>query len=139
MQPLRHACDNEEPACEPARWRRWLALGGVLAVGAVVAAGIWLNGGWAVAPLANVGQPADLVLSASESWLMGSPSGLSVHIMGQIDGEAEVWAPNWEPQRLTGRVDYRVYHDWFAGPTCTLHYRPLGEVSGGLVVRYKFH
>ena len=137
MQPLRNACDDEEPACEP-RWRRWLALGGLLSVAAVVAAGVWLRSGWAVAPLASVRQPADLVLTASESWLMGSPSGLSVHITGEIDGEAEVWAENWEPQRLTGRVNCRLYHDWFA-PTCTLHYRPLGEVSGGLVVRYQFH
>jgi hypothetical protein len=49
-----------------------------------------------------------------------------------------VWASNWEMQRLSGRVDWRVYHDWFS-PDCTLRYRPVGQVSGWLVVRYQFH
>lgn len=110
-----------------------------MAVAAVVVACGLFGSGWSVAPLGDVGQPADLVLTANDRRLMGNPSGLSVHVTGEIDGMAEVWAGNWEPKRLSGRVDSRVYHDWFS-PDCTFHYRPVGgPVSGRLVVRYQFH
>jgi hypothetical protein len=136
MQSLpRHPSYDAEPAYEPVRCRRWLALAGVLAVVAVCCL---LGDRWSEAPLAHVGQTADLALSGGGSWRMGDPSGLSVHITGAIEGAVDVWVDNWEPQRLTGRVDWRVYHDWLY-PTGTLHYRPLGKVSGRLVIRYQFH
>ena len=135
----RHPSYDREPANEPVRWRRWLApLAGVVSAAAVFAVCGLGGDGFSTAPLPAVGQSADLALTGSSSHLLGNPSGLSVHIMGEIDGVAEVWADNWEPERLSGRVDWRVYHDWFS-PSCTLHYRPVGQVSGRLVVRYQFH
>ncbi len=136
--PQHSSYDASRPEYEPALWW-WLALGGALAVAAVVIVCYLLGGGWSVALLDDVGQSADLALAGQDSRLTGGTSGLSVHITGEIDGVAEVWADNWEPKRLSGRVDWRVYHDWFS-PNCTPHYRPVGgQVSGRLVVRYCFH
>ena len=131
----RHPSYDREPAYEPVRWRRWLALGGLLAIAAVVAVRGLVGDGWSTAPLPEAGQPAELALTGGGG---GLQSALSVHITGEIDGVAEVWASNWEVEQLSGRVDWRVYHDWFL-PDCILHYRPVGHVSGRLVVRYRFH
>ena len=133
----RHPSYDAQPGYEPVRWRRWLVLAGVLSAAAVLAVCGLVGDGWSTAPLADVGQPADLALTGGRG-LLGIQSGLSVHITGEIDGVAEVGANNWEVQRLSGRVDWRVYHDWFS-PDCTLHYRPVGRVSGRLVVRYQVH
>lgn len=103
----------------------------------------WVCGGfsgWRSVVIADASQPVDFTVT-STSWdcyPLGHPSGVSVWVTGEITGEAEVWADYWEPKRLSGRVDWRVYHDWF-GDTCLLHYKPIGPVSGNLVVRYQFH
>lgn len=117
----------------------WLTLGCVAGVAALVVvlllAWTLFVGWWSRAPLPDVSQPADLALTSGGGKYT---SGLSVHITGEINGEVEVWASNWKPQRLSGRVDWRVYHDWYE-PTCTLHYRPVGKVSGELEIHYQFH
>ena len=134
----RHPSHYAEPSGVPTRRPRWLALASVLAAAALAAVCAWGGDGWSAVPLPDVGQPANLALTGGDR-LMGGPSGVSALIAGEIDGEVEVWADGWGPQRLRGRADWRVYHDWF-DPSCTLHYRPVGEaVSGRLVVRYRFH
>jgi hypothetical protein len=65
-------------------------------------------------------------------------SGLTLHVRGQIDGEAIVSASNWEPQKISGKVDFKVYHDWFTS-TCELQYQPVSAKAGALTVQYEFH
>ena len=65
-------------------------------------------------------------------------SGISLHIQGQIDGEAVMTASNWEPQKMSGKVDFRVYHDWFASK-CDLQYQPVSAKAGSLTVKFEFH
>ncbi len=63
----------------------------------------------------------------------------TVHIWltGQIDGDTEICAEGWTRQKLTGKIDYRVGHDWF-DPVCRLHYEPHGVTTGNLTIRYRF-
>ena len=68
----------------------------------------------------------------------GSPSGVSIRITGEIDGTAEVYAGNWDRKKLSGVVDWQIYHDWFE-PTCDLHYEPSGVSSGSLTIEYTIH
>jgi len=132
----RHADSSAIPSRRAAN-RRWLAVCAALAVVVGASYGV-LNERRCVAKLADVRQQAYLTLSCSRRAWHGEVSGLSLHLSGTIEGEAEVWASNWEPQRLRGRVDLKIYHDWFE-PSCTLRYRPLGLASGQLEVRYRFH
>src|SRR5262245_5240289 len=90
----RHPSYHAGPAYKPIRWRWWLALGGVLAVAAVVAVCGLVGGEWSTAPLPDVSQPADLALTGGDGGLLSIQSGLSVHITGKMDGVAEVWASN---------------------------------------------
>jgi len=69
----------------------------------------------------------------------GSTSGISLLVTGDIDGEVEVWADNWDPVRLSGHgLDWRIYHDWFYSE-CELHIRPIRKAPGKLEVKYQFH
>ncbi len=74
---------------------------------------------------------------AWDCWPLKEPSGLSVRVIGEIDGAAEVWADDWPPQRIEGHVDWQVYHDWFEHGS-HLHYRPLTATSGHIVIQYQF-
>jgi PBP1b-binding outer membrane lipoprotein LpoB len=65
-------------------------------------------------------------------------SGISLHVQGQLDGEAVLSAANWQPQKVNGKVDFEVYHDWFE-PKCDLQYQPLTATTGTLTVQYTFH
>lgn len=126
----------------PARSWQWLTLVGILSMGVIsviaVLAVYWMIGGWTAVPLLDVSQPANFVLTSEDDKWLGTRSGMSVHITGKIDGVADVWVDNRETQRLSGKVDWRVYYDCFAS-TCTLNYQPVGQVAGQLVVRYQFH
>jgi hypothetical protein len=64
-------------------------------------------------------------------------SGLTIHITGEINGQAYVFASNWEKKKLSGKVDWRIYHDWFE-PTCVLQYEPVSVTSGNLRIDYTF-
>jgi hypothetical protein len=65
-------------------------------------------------------------------------SGLSLHITGQINGRAHLFASNWDKKELSGTVDMAIYHDWFE-PTCLLQYEPVSVTSGSLKIEYTFH
>jgi hypothetical protein len=65
-------------------------------------------------------------------------SGLSLHVYGQLDGTASIYATGWETAKVSGIVDWRIYHDWFQ-TNCTLHYVPEGVTSSHLTVKYTFH
>jgi hypothetical protein len=66
------------------------------------------------------------------------PSGITLHVHGQIDGSAYIHADNWEPTKLNGTVEWRIYHDWFKS-NCVLHYKPDSVRSGELTVNYTIH
>ena len=65
-------------------------------------------------------------------------SGLTIHVTGEINGQAYVFASNWEKKELSGKVDWRIYHDWFE-PTCVLQYEPVSVTSGNLRIDYTFY
>jgi len=65
-------------------------------------------------------------------------SGLTLHVTGEINGQAYVFASNWEKRELSGKVDWEIYHDWFE-PTCVLQYEPVSVTSGNLRIDYTFH
>ena len=67
-----------------------------------------------------------------------SVSGISLQVRGTLGGAAYISAGNWEKEKLSGIVDWQVYHDWFQ-PTCVLHYEPVAVTSGTLTVAYTFH
>jgi hypothetical protein len=66
------------------------------------------------------------------------PSGISLHVHGRLDGTAYVSAGNWETTKLSGIVDWRIYHDWFQ-TNCVLHYVPESVDSGKLTLDYTIH
>lgn len=67
-----------------------------------------------------------------------TPSGITLQVHGQIIGSAYIYAGNWKPEKLSGRVDWKVYHDWFQA-NCELHYIPESVQSGELTVDYTIH
>ena len=87
-----------------------------------------------IADVPDVTRPTVLVLNSRSA----NVSGITLHIHGQIDGDAVFSTSGWETQRLSGKVDYKIYHDWFQ-PKCNLHYQPQKVTSGVLTVEYKFH
>jgi hypothetical protein len=82
----------------------------------------------------DVSKSETLALTTTSS----NVSGISLHVQGQLDGEAVFSAANWEPQKVSGKVDFNVYHDWFA-TKCDLQYQPLSATTGTLTVQYTFH
>jgi len=101
----------------------------------LIAAFFHFEGWWRTIELSDLTKPTVSRLTASTG---DSPSGISIHITGKIDGEVEIWADNWERQRLSGTVNVQIYHDFFESQ-CDLHCEPRGVASGKLAVRYKFH
>jgi hypothetical protein len=75
------------------------------------------------------------------SIILNSPSkdvsGLTLHVTGDINGHAYVFASDWEKKELSGKVDCGIYHDWFT-PTCVLYYEPVSVTSGKLRIDYTF-
>ncbi len=89
--------------------------------------------------IADVTKTNSLNLTSGYSGIDGDvPSGITVHVHGQIDGEAYVYAGNWETTKLSGTVEWRIYHDWFQ-TNCVLHYVPESVRSGELTVDYRIH
>ena len=86
--------------------------------------------------IADVTKTNSISLTSSYSGVGGDgPSGITLHIHGQIDGSAYVYASNWETTKLSGTVEWRIYHDWFQ-TNCVLHYIPESVRSGELTVDY---
>jgi hypothetical protein len=98
------------------------------------------RGGWREIPISPIPQEHHVVVTArdGDAWPMKRPSGLSIWITGEIDGEVEIWSTGWPRERLSGKVDWRVYHDYF-DKRCVISYRPVTARSGHLVIRYEFH
>ncbi|MFA5252427.1 MAG: hypothetical protein WC454_07570 [Phycisphaerae bacterium] len=80
-------------------------------------------------------------VTGKSSITLASPSkdvlGLTIHVTGDINGLAYVFASDWEKRELSGKVDCRIYHDWSA-PTCVLQYEPVSVTSGKLRIDYTF-
>jgi hypothetical protein len=118
-----------------------VAVGVVLAlIGVCVAIQLRTTYFWTSANIPDVTRPATLRLS-HHGW--NRPSAVVVRLTGHIDGEAEVWGEHiegpegWEPVKLSGDVNWEVYHDWFASDL-DFHYRPIQVRSGHLTVQYMF-
>jgi len=118
--------------------RLLLTASGILVAGLAIVM-VW-HVRWQSVELADAGKPTTFVLTArpGDGWPMGSITGISVWITGDINGQAEMWADNRDRIRLNGTIDLKAYHDWFE-PSCHLYFEPQGRVFGKLVVRYKFH
>jgi hypothetical protein len=125
----------------------WLDVGilagwviGVIAVVAIAVVAWTACCGWRSAAISDVAQPTSLTLLAhpQDYFPHGMPSGVSVWVTGEVKGSAEMWTGNWKRQEISGRVDWSEYHDWFDNQ-CVLQYKPIGPVSGQLVIRYMFH
>ena len=98
----------------------------------------WVNQ-WRVAEIKDPSIPTTLLLSAPtiEGWPEGI-YGVQLSIVGDIGGEIEITVENSEPQRLSGKVNWGVTHDWFS-KNCNVTYRPIGKVSGDFRIEYRFH
>jgi hypothetical protein len=120
------------------RWFRFMREIFVLVVLAAAIFGIcWLwPPAWSDVEIRDVSKPAILNLHVASG--QAEPTGISVWVSGEIDGEADVWAGNWEPERVHGKVNFQIYHDWFQRD-CDLHYEPINVTSGKLVIHYEFH
>jgi hypothetical protein len=87
-------------------------------------------------PITDVTKTNALILVSDYSGVAGDvPSGIALHVQGRLDGTAYVYAGNWETTRLSGVVNWRIYHDWFQ-TNCVLHYVPVSVQSGELTVDY---
>ena len=89
--------------------------------------------GWQSFTILDVREPADFILSARSDGV----NMVQVCVTGEIDGEAEIGNDQWGDARLSGRVNWRVSHDWFQ-PDFPLRYRPHGATKGQLVIHCKF-
>ncbi len=80
-------------------------------------------------------------VTGKSSITLESPSkdvtGITIHVTGDINGHAYVFASDWEKKELSGKVDCVIYHDWFT-PTCVLQYEPVSVTSGKLRIDYTF-
>jgi hypothetical protein len=87
-------------------------------------------------PISDVTSTNLLNLVSDDS--RGLPSGITLHIHGDLDGTAYVFAEDWETSKLSGAVESRIYHDWFQ-TNSVLHYVPESVRSGELTVDYTIH
>ena len=86
--------------------------------------------------IADVTKTNVLSLVSDYSGVAGDvPSGITLHFSGRLVGTAYVYAGNWETTRLSGTVEWGIYHDWFQ-TNCALHYVPESVQSGQLTVDY---
>ena len=111
----------------------------VLIVCAVVLIGCGRGSRSGSVPIADVTKTNALNLVSDYSGVAGDvPSGITLHVHGRLDGTAYVFAGNWETTKLSGTVEWRIYHDWFQ-TNCVLHYVPESVRSGELTVDYTIH
>ena len=87
--------------------------------------------------ITDVVTPISITSRAPESSWM-HVTAISVQVSGEIDGDAEIWADGWTRQRISGKVDWAVYRDWYTSDF-TLHYRPISAKTGKLLIKYQFH
>jgi hypothetical protein len=144
MEKLPKQTNSEaQQVFKPIRWKQRLAmaLAGLLCAGVLAVVG-WLTlfrlagDRWKATQLPDVSQPIDLTI-AGDGPIHGIQSMLTIHIIGELDGEAALSIEDRDPYRLKGQVNFRTCCDWYSS-RCTLHYRPIGKVSGKLVIHYRF-
>lgn len=120
--------------------RRFLLWGGVglFAAATLAADRLLVLGDWSSADIPDASRPIEIRLTAPPG---DRPTGLSVCVSGETDGEFDIAAGREGPTRMGhvggGQVDWRVSQPW-AERECTLRYRPVGRVTGRLTVRYQF-
>lgn len=69
--------------------------------------------------------------------LQEGPSGISVHIYGEIEGTAYIYNPQWKTNRLTGTVNWMRNNDWFS-TNCEFLYMPDQVRAGHLTIQCTF-
>lgn len=65
------------------------------------------------------------------------PSGLTLEVTGHLVGTARIAFSQWDTQKLSGDVAWRIGKDWFE-TNCLFRYYPESVTSGRLTVRYQF-
>lgn len=98
------------------------------------------RGGWREVSISTIQQEYHVVVLArpGDAWPMSQPSGMSIWITGEFDGEVEIWTDGLPHQRLSGKVDWQVKHDYFR-EKCLISYRPITATRGQLTIHYEFH
>ncbi len=65
------------------------------------------------------------------------PSGLHLELTGHLDGTASIVFSQWETQKISGAVNWRIGKDWFE-TNCLFRYYPEDVKSGRLILKYQF-
>ncbi len=105
----------------------------VLGISVVMWIAIVVFDGWRATDIPDVTRSSNINMNTWQ-W---DVSGITLHIHGNLNGEAYVFAGNWRKKLLSGRVDWKIYRDWFQ-PSCVLHYEPKSVTSGNLTVEWCF-
>lgn len=61
------------------------------------------------------------------------PSGVTVNIIGNIDGEAKVYVSPWNEIRISGSFEKTFYQDWFES-NCEITYEPMNVRTGNVEI-----
>jgi hypothetical protein len=83
--------------------------------------------------VADVTQSQSFPVKARSS----SPTGITLHVKGHLDGTAFVYIQSHAKESLSGDVDWKVYHDWFE-QECEISFEPGSAASGSLEISYVF-
>lgn len=113
------------------------------AVGLLIAATVY----WRVVSYSNERTLSIADVSRSETLRLVDPdfdqrsspySGIEIWVTGDVDGASEIWMGDSLLLQVEGRVDERIYRDWY-GDECELTYKPGTTRTGALQVRYEYH
>ncbi len=97
----------------------------------------WMFPQWERIP--DVTKTSELVLHPRGH--QNSIYGIKIYVYGEIEGEAELWLGDREPNRvlkLSGIVETRYAADWYADEV-RITYKPLHVTGGSLKLRYEFY
>lgn len=86
--------------------------------------------------IADVTKPATLSLSPAPRQGV-SVYGLSLHISGEIEGEAEIWGDELGTNRITGKFEVKRNGDYYA-TNCVIEYRPIDVRAGRILIQHEF-
>lgn len=89
--------------------------------------------------VADATQSNVFTLMSGYSGIRGQlPSGITLHVHGQLAGTGYVFGVYSLTQGFNGAVDWRIYQDFFE-TSCTIRYVPVRVTSGRLNIDYQFH